>query len=308
MRLRPGTLGDVDTFAHLMNGYHLTLRGEVLWDRDELAAELLTPVNEPVTSDRYIEVDGEAVAALHTNCPPPYSLARLYLAAPFIPGRLDHSRMLLDSGIRLLRGKAEIREDAVAQIAIPAEDPDLIALVQDLGFTSHRRVYMLEATTSDRTEPAWSDGLEVATLDLDQKRDLEDAFAVFDAAFPAGSGGWRMERSEFEHMLYRDPTSVPGLSILVRDASGPVGLTTNFKDTTREQTGNVVHVGVVPRARRRGIGQAMLEESFRRFNARGWGHARLATFTKPRAAGLGVFERVGMYPLFHSEVFVRNVF
>ena len=308
MKLRPGTLGDVETFARLMNSYHTTLRGEPLWEQDELAAELLTPVNEPVTSDRYIEVDGDAVAAIHTNCPPPYSLARLYLAAPFLPDRLEHSRTLLNSGLRLVRAKPEIRGDARLQIAVPSEDPDLIQLVRDIGFAVTQRVYILEASTHGRSEPEWPDGLDVATLNTDSKQDMADAVTVFDAAFPPGSGGWRMERPEFEHMLYRDPTAIPGLSLLVRDASGPVGLATNFRDTTRELTGNVVHLGVMPHARRRGIGTALLEESFRRFHGRGWSHARLATFTNPRGNQLGLFESVGMHPLFHSEVLERAAF
>jgi GNAT superfamily N-acetyltransferase len=308
MKLRPGTLGDVETFARLINSYHTTLRGEQLWEQDELAAELLTPVNEPVTSDRYIEVEGDAVAAIHTNCPPPYALAKLYLAAPFLPDRLEHSRTLLNSGLRLVRAKPEIRSDARVQIAIPSEDPELIRLIRDLGFAVSQRVYSLEASTQNRAEPHWPEGLDVATLNTDSKQDMADAVAVFDAAFPPGSGGWRMERSEFEHMLYRDPTAIPGLSLLVRDASGPVGLATNFRDTTRELTGNVVHLGVVPRARHRGIGKALLEESFRRFHGRGWLHARLATYTSPRRNQLGLFESVGMRALFHSEVLERAAF
>jgi len=308
MKLRPGTLGDVETFARLMNSYHMTLRGEHLWEQDELAAELLTPVNEPVTSDRYIEVQGEAVAAIHTNCPPPYTLAKLYVAAPFLPDRLEHSRTLLNSGLRLVRSKPDIHSHARVQIAVPSEDPDLIRLVRDIGFAVTQRVYMLEASTQDRPEPRWPTGLDVATLNTDSKQDMIDAITVFDAAFPPGSGGWRMERPEFEHMLYRDPTALPGLSLLARDASGPVGLATNFRDTTRELTGNVVHLGVVPRARNRGTGKALLEESFRRFQGRGWSHARLATYTKPRGNQLGIFERVGLHPLFHSEVLERAAF
>src|SRR5215207_1709419 len=208
MKLRPGTLGDVETFARLMNSYHLTLRGERLWEQDELAAELLTPVNEPVTSDRYIEVDGEAVAAIHTNCPPPYALARLYLAAPHFPDRLEHSRTLLNSALRLILAKPEVRDDVRVQIAVPSEDPDLIRLVRDIGFAVTQRVFTLEAARESRPEPRWPTGLDVSTLNTDSKQDMADAVTVFDAAFPPGSGGWRMERREFEHMLYRDPTAI----------------------------------------------------------------------------------------------------
>jgi GNAT superfamily N-acetyltransferase len=307
MRLRPGTIDDVDVFARLMNGYHRTLRGEVLWERDELAAELLSPVNDPVTSDRYIEVDGEPVAALHTNFPHPYALARLYLAPPFFPDRVHNSRVLIESGLRLLKSRAGIREDAKVQIAIPAEDPDLIRLVRELGFRPERRVYMLEATTENASEPVWPEGVVVAPIDLSSDQDVTDGFAVFNAAFPPGSGGWRMEFEEYVHMLRRDPTAVPGLSLIARKAREPIGVATNFRDTTREQTGNVVHLGVVPKAQHQGLGRALLEESFRRFYAIGWSHARLATFTDIDGNGLQLFEGVGMYRLFHSEVLTRSI-
>jgi GNAT superfamily N-acetyltransferase len=291
-----------------MNGYHLALRGEVLWERDELAAELLSPVNDPVTSDRYVEADGEPVAALHTNLAPPYSLARLYLAAPFTPGRLDYCRTLLNSGLRMLRSRSEIAADAVEQLVIPAEDAELMELVTELGFKPVRRVFTLEASTADIPEPRWPDDVQVSTLDLESDSDIEDAYEAFDAAFPPGSGGWRMEHDEFVHLLRRDPTALPGLSLVVRDAFGPIGLATNFRDTTRRLTGNIVHIGVAPRAQGRGIGLALLHESFRRFHARGWQHVRLATFVERDPGSPDLFDKVGMYPLFYSEVFVRPIF
>jgi GNAT superfamily N-acetyltransferase len=166
---------------------------------------------------------------------------------------------------------------------------------------------MLEASTEHASEPIWPEGVGVRPLDLSSDQDVTDGFAVFNAAFPPGSGGWRMEFEEFVHMLRRDPTAVPGLSLIARVGVDPVAVATNFRDTTREHTGNVVHLGVVPAARHRGLGHNMLEESFRRFFAIGWSHARLATFTEPDGHGLQLFERVGMYPLFHSEVFTRPI-
>jgi GNAT superfamily N-acetyltransferase len=95
--------------------------------------------------------------------------------------------------------------------------------------------------------------------------------------------------------------------LIARKAREPIGVATNFRDTTREQTGNVVHLGVVPKAQHQGLGRALLEESFRRFYAIGWSHARLATFTDIDGNGLQLFEGVGMYRLFHSEVLTRSI-
>ena len=110
----------------------------------------------------------------------------------------------------------------------------------ELGFTPARRVHMLEGTTTDVPKPVWPGDMTVAPLDLASDQDLTDGFTAFNAAFPPDSGGWRMEIEEYVHMLRRDPTAVPGLSLIARKAGSPVGVATNFRDTTREETGNVV--------------------------------------------------------------------
>ena len=108
MRLRTGTVADVETFARLVNSHHQWLRSEDLWDLNELAALLVSPSSDPVRYDRYLEVAGVPVAALHTHSSSPYEKASFLLACPPQENRLANARYLLEAGLRLLRGRAEM--------------------------------------------------------------------------------------------------------------------------------------------------------------------------------------------------------
>jgi ribosomal protein S18 acetylase RimI-like enzyme len=296
---------DVATFADLMNRYHHWLRGENLWDVDELRATLLSPNSDPVNNDRYLELDGHAVAAIHTHLAEPFDRAHLYLAAPPTPARLDHARILIDSGLRLLRANKGAIAETQVDIAVPAEDAELQSLVISLGFAPSRHVYILEAETGHSPPPAWPAGVSLRTLNLDSTTDLEASYSVFDEAFPPGQEGWRMEHDDYVHMLTNDPTAVSHLSTMVENEHGVVAACLNFRDTTKPNTGHVVMLGVRKSVRRQGIGKALLLDAFQRFRARSWHHARLGTFTGRDSTDLRLFKSVGMAPLYRSDVLVR---
>jgi len=299
---------DVATFAELMNRYHQWLRGENLWDVDELRATLLSPNSDPVNNDRYLDLDGVAVAAIHTHLAEPFDRAHLYLAAPPTPARLGHARTLIDSGIRLLRSNKNATAGTRIDIAVPAEDAELQSLVASLGFAATRHVYILEAETGEIPPAVWPSSVSVRTLDLDSTPDIEASFAVFNEAFPPGQEGWRMEHDDYVHMLTTDPTAVSHLSTIVEDEQGAVAACLNFRDTTQANTGHIVMVGVRASARRQGIGTAMLLDAFERFRTKGWTHARLGTFTGRDSADLRLFKSVGMTPRYRSDLLVRPLF
>jgi len=309
VRLRPGAMRDVATFADLMNRYHQWLRGENLWDVDELRATLLSPNSDPVNNDRYLDLDGVAVAAIHTHLAEPFDRAHLYLAAPPTPARLEHARTLIESGIRLLRSNKDATAETQVDIAIPAEDAELQTLVASLGFAAVRRVYILEGPTAESPPPDWPITLSIRTLDLDSTRDIEASYSVFDETFPPGEESWRMEHDEYVHMLTNDPTAVSHLSTLVESEQGVVlAACLNFRDTTQANTGHIVMVGVRTPIRRQGIGKALLLDAFERFRAKGWTHARLGTFTGDDSADLRLYKSVGMVPLYRTDVLTSPLF
>ena len=73
MRIRPGSSRDVAAFTRLSNAHSQWLRGEDSWQEDELAAILISATGEPADNDRYLEVGGETVAAVHVHMSEPFA-------------------------------------------------------------------------------------------------------------------------------------------------------------------------------------------------------------------------------------------
>jgi GNAT superfamily N-acetyltransferase len=66
-------------------------------------------------------------------------------------------------------------------------------------------------------------------------------------------------------------------------------------------------LGVVPDMRRRGLGRALLAESYQRFQQHGWSHARLATIVGQRSSDLGFFQSAHLEPIYVNQTYVKPV-
>jgi len=124
----------------------------------------------------------------------------------------------------------------------------------------------------------------------------------------AGSN-WYLVRDDYEHMMRNDPTALAGLSLIAYEGDQPVGVCINFLDTMRPGAGHVGMLGVARSARRRGIAQALFNESLARFAAKGWTHGRLTTITASRGNGggdaVGLFRSVGMHLVYDHDIVAR---
>jgi GNAT superfamily N-acetyltransferase len=305
IRLRSGTVADVETFAGLINAQHQWLRGEDLWDKQELASLLVSPTSDPVRYDRYLEVDGLVVAGLHTHVSEPFSRASVYLACPPGARRIEYAKQLIDASERVLRSRSEIPRDATIQIDVPQEDTELSRLLISTGFLHKDDVVILESDVAGSAAAVWPEGFSQKTLEV--ATDLERAFELMRVSFVPEPGGWHVARDDFLYMMRNDPTAQGGLTVLAMHDNDPVGIAVNFVDTTRAETGLVGMLGVTPHLRRQGIGKALLLESLSRFRAQGWGHARLATITGHSKGNLRFFQSVGLEPIFVNQVYVKAI-
>jgi GNAT superfamily N-acetyltransferase len=305
MRLRGGTVADVENFARLVNEYHQQLRGEDLWQIDELASLLVSPSSDPVRFDRYVEVDGVVVGGLHTHSSAPYRKATLYLACPLSPNRLSYVRQLLEAGMRVLRGRTEIPANATVQIDIPAEDSELHDLVRAMGFARANQVAIMEAELAHTAEPEWPGGYHYA--EFSGGSDLRAGFAIVKTAFAGLPAWWHVEERDFVYMMRHDPTALPGLSLVALRHEEAAGIAVNFEDTTRAQTGLIGLFAVMPHMQGQGVGKALLEQSFQQFRKMGWTHARLATIYGYRKAEPSVYRAVGMRAVHFNETFLRTL-
>lgn len=303
LRLRAGTIADVETFARLVNTQHQWLRGEDLWAIDELSSILISPTSDPVRYDRYVEVDGEVVAGLHTHTSPPYEKGSLYVAAPPGPNRVDNVRYLLDSGLRLLRSRPEMRGTATILLDLPVEDTELMDLAQSMGFTRANRVAIMEATVTDSPDPAWPANAEAKALD--PATDLSSAYGILAKWFETEPSWWHLDEGDFFYAALNDPTARPDLSSLITVGGEPAGMVFCYEDTTRADTGLIGNLAVIPKFQGQGIGTALLLDAFGKFRSCGWTHARLATISGYHSREPSVFREVGMEPIFFNEIFLR---
>lgn len=303
LRLRAGTLADVETFARLVNEQHQWLRGEDLWAVDELAAILVSPTSDPVRYDRYVEVDGVVAAGLHTHTSPPYEKGSLYLAAPPGPNRVANVRYLLESGLRLLRSRPEMRATATILIDVPVEDTELMELAKSMGFTRANRVAIMEASVADSPDPIWPAG--AIAKGIDPATDLSDAYKVLAGWFASEPSWWHIDEADFFYAIRNDPTARPDMSALVTVEGRPAGMVVCYEDTTRSDTGLVGNLAVLPDFQGLGMGTALLLHAFAQFREAGWDHARLATISGYHPGEPSVYRDVGMEPIFFNEMFLR---
>jgi GNAT superfamily N-acetyltransferase len=307
MRIRPGGgLRDVAIFSRLINEQHQWLRNEDLWQEEELAATLISASGDPFENDRYVEIDGEPVAALHVHLTDPYAKGTLTIALPPHADRDEIARLLFEAGERIVRSQPQMVRGAPVEVLVPAEDTQLLKISAEAGYREYRKVSLLEGDVFDAPAATVPDGVRVSTFSI--TRDLADGYTVLSEAFPPRLGSWHMAKTDYEYSLQNDPTALPGLSVIARDDDGPVALAVNFLDTTKPQTGFIAALGVVERRRRQGLGRAMMFETFNRFRSRGWLHARVAT-----VAGMDLtdndysfYNSVGMYPIFDDLLLVKE--
>jgi ribosomal protein S18 acetylase RimI-like enzyme len=143
-------------------------------------------------------------------------------------------------------------------------------------------------------EPKWPPGLSVSRFERDDARKLHaavnDAFADEWNFYQRTFEEWREHRLEAPNF---DPT----LWFVVRDADEIAA----FLLSTAKQYGApwISSVGVRKPWRRRGLGLALLQESFREFHRRGARHVALGVDTENPTGATRLYERAGMYV--HSE-------
>lgn len=310
LSIRPGSLGDVETFTRLVNDHHEAFTGEPLWSVEEVRSMFVTTTADPSRDDRYIERDGKTVAGFHTRCYEPFDVGRIDLAVPLQENRADVIGLLVDAALRVLKSKPQIREDAIAQATVPTEDAELADVLHSRGFEVSGRLALLELPVA-KAQPSRTSS-DVTIVPFDVSRHVDDGFVVLDQCFPTAGSNWYLVRDDFEHMMRTDPTALPGLSFMAYDGDVPVGVCIDFVDTMRPLAGHIGMLGVARGARRRGVGRALFMRALAEFAHRGWTHARLTTITPASGVGgedaYGFFTSVGMTSVYDHDIVSRRLF
>ena len=172
---------------------------------------------------------------------------------------------------------------------VSARDARGLALASMLGFAPDRHEYEMTIDVGPSTPaPRWPEGLSVVEV-----RGEEDAVLVTDlleVTFADHPGNAPFSLETITHVL-GDAVLNRHASVLAHDDDGPVGLVL-CRD--RPKAGYVWVIGVVPRARRRGVGMALLQHAFHQYATSGGTTVELDVDGGNDSGALAVYERAGM--------------
>ena len=163
---------------------------------------------------------------------------------------------------------------------------------------------MVTGVTGPLAEPVWPGGVELRPLDPDR-----DGRPLFDAEIEAFVEEWDYVPLGYDEWSYRvfgrsgfDPSLVP----VVWAGDEVVAFSRNYPKRNGDW-GFIGTLGVRPAWRRRGLGLALLHESFRRFRDTGETTVALGVDVENPTGATRLYERAGMRVLWQADVWQKEL-
>lgn len=299
-RLRPATDGDAAAVAALANEESRALVGATIFSTEWLLRSWTAP---SIDRERDVAVvegpEGTVCGYLGIGADPPFS----YVSALGIVALPYHGQGL---GAALV-SETERRACRYLELAAPgrrvalhaetlAEEPRIAELLATRGYRQVRQAWLMRLDfDGEPAAPAPIGGIELRTLRPDT-----DARPVFEAHLEAFADTWRAREETFEsfcHYLLSGDWFDPSLCF-VAWAGSDVGGYVLAIDASEEdpRRGYAQLLGVRPTHRRRGIGEALLRQTFRALYARGQAGCDLHADPASETGAIRLYERIGMTP------------
>ena len=202
------------------------------------------------------------------------------------------------------------RPDAVLTLTHWARDADAAPVLQSAGFQPVRHFLQMRIDLSTGALPptSWPDGLELRCFA--PGRDEAELFAAFRDAFAKDSGDAEVDEAEWWNEN-RDATNAgfdPTLWFVASDGPTIAGFSIcREREEDAENVGWVSLLGVRPRSRGRGLGEALLLHSLAALGARGLRRAALNVDVDNTTGALRLYEKVGMNPVPAFTVWSKRI-
>jgi mycothiol synthase len=226
---------------------------------------------------------------------------------PELTGRGVGGRVLglLEERALELRPSWPEGERIVLEAAHLVGDERAPMLLAGRGFERVRSFFrMVVDVTDEQPQPAWPEGTTLRPLDPDRDgtmlHDAElEAFADEWGYVPLSYDDWRgrvFGRSGF------DPALVP----VVWAGDEVVAFSRNYPKRNGDW-GFIANLGVRPAWRRRGLGLALLHESFRRFRGTGETTVALGVDVENPTGATRLYEQAGMRVLWQADLWQKEL-
>jgi mycothiol synthase len=196
-------------------------------------------------------------------------------------------------GTRLVElGETEARRRGAATLQIPVfgNDERAHALLEGRGYRPIRRYYRMEIELDgEPPAPQWPDGLRVLPYD---DAEAEAFHSALDEAF-AEEWGHEPERLVDWRAIRERRSPDRSAWAVVKDGDEIVAAV--VAEEEHWSVGWIHSIGVRPRWRRRGLGEALLLHTFRELYRRGRGRIGLGVDAQNPTGATRLYERVGMH-------------
>jgi mycothiol synthase len=194
----------------------------------------------------------------------------------------------------------DLHSDAVLTLTHWAKDTDAPPVLESAGFQPVRHFLQMRIDLSivDLARASWPDGLELRGFS--PGRDEAELFAAFRDAFAEHSGDAEVKEAEWWSENRDAPTAGfdPTLWFVASDGPTIAGFSIcREREEDAESVGWISLLGVRPRSRGRGLGEALLVHSLAALGARGLRRAALNVDVDNRTGALRLYEKVGMHPI-----------
>ena len=206
-----------------------------------------------------------------------------------------------------LLGLAEqrARELGAARLTLLAfaENEPATRLLERAGYRDDRHFYRMEVELAERpVEPDWPNGIACTTFGVADARAFHDAV---NEAFADDYGHHPIPFEEWKRMRLETPHFDPSLWFVARDADQIAGVCRCTKQ--RWGCGWIDALGVRRQWRRRGVGSALLQHSFRELYDRGEHRVGLGVDTQNPSGATRLYERAGMHVVAENIIFEKTL-
>lgn len=226
---------------------------------------------------------------------------------PELTGRGVGSRLLdlLESRARELETLWPDRGRVVVQVAHLVGDDRAPLLFAGRGYERARSFFrMVTDVREPAPEPEWPSGAGLRPLDPDR-----DGPALHEAELEAFADEWdyvRLGYDEWHDRVFGRSGFDPSLVPVAWGGEQVVGFSRNYPKRNGDW-GFIGTLGVRPAWRRRGLGLALLHESFRRFRETGETTVALGVDVENPTGATRLYERAGMRVLWQADVWTKQL-
>ena len=202
-------------------------------------------------------------------------------------------------GSRLLRVAEDAFESEVLRATAVTLEPAASPFLRANGYEKTSEVWLMGLDVSVPTgQPVWANGISVRTF---REEDALRLWTLLDVSYADDPTNDFPRFDDWQQYMLGDPSFDPGCVFLAEAGDELVGAAVNWNDAYVKDI--VVH----PEWRRRGLGEALMRQTFRHFGDRGLPHVTLKTDSTNPTQAWRLYERLGMRKERTYEVFKKQL-